>query len=96
MIRRIADLMLLARPAVGLGVNVTALTARVAAAIADEDPELVIALMEGLRGDLLPGGPDGSSHLQAAAMLGVDLHSFDSAVEHSLREWESVEELAAR
>ncbi len=96
MIRRIAELMGLARPAVGLGVSVTPLTARLAAAIADEDPELVGALMESLQGDLLPGGPDGSSHLLAAEMLGVDLHSFDSAVERSLREWESVEELAAR
>ncbi len=96
MIRRIADLMLLARPAVGLGVSVTPLTARVAAAIANEDPELVSALMESLQGDLLPGGPDGSSHLRAAATLGIDLHSFDSAVEHALREWESVEKLAAR
>jgi uncharacterized protein YbjT (DUF2867 family) len=96
MIRRIAELMGLARPAVGLGVSVTPLTARVAAAIADEDPELVSALMESLRGDLLPGGPDGRSHQRAAEMLGVDLHSFDSAVERSLREWESVEKLAAR
>lgn len=96
MIRRIADLMLLARPSVGLGVSVTPLTARVAAAIADEDPELVSALMESLRGDLLPGGPDGRSHRRAAETLGVDLHSFDSAVERSLREWESVETLAAR
>jgi uncharacterized protein YbjT (DUF2867 family) len=96
MIRRIAELMLLARPAVKLGVSVTPLTARVAAAIAAEDPELVGALMDSLRGELLPGGPDGESHLRAAAMLGVELHSFDSAVESSLREWESVEELAAR
>ncbi len=96
MIRRIAELMLLGRPAVGLGVNVTPITARLAAAIADEDPELVSALMESLHGDLLPGGPDGRSYLRAAQLLGVDLHSFDSAVERSLREWESVEELAAR
>ncbi len=96
MIRRIAALMLLARPAVGLGVSLTPLTARVAAAIADEDPELVGALMESLQGDLLPGGAEGASHLQAAELLGVDLHSFDSAVERSLREWESVEQLAAR
>ena len=96
MIRRIAELMLVARPTIGLGVNATPLTARVAAAIAEEDPELVGALMESLRCDLLPGGPEGSSHLRAAALLGVDLHSFDSAVERSLRDWESVEELAAR
>ena len=96
MIRRIAEEMLLARPTVKLGVNMTSITARTAAAIAAEDPELVIALMEGLQGDLLPGGPDGTLHLQAADTLGVDLHSFDSAVERSLREWESLEELTAR
>ena len=96
MIERIAELMLLARPAVGLAVNATALTARVAAAIAEEDPELVSALMESLQTDLLPGGPDGEDHLRAAELLGVELHSFDSSVECSLREWESVEPLAAR
>jgi uncharacterized protein YbjT (DUF2867 family) len=96
MIRRIAELMLLARPSVRLGVSVTALTAPVAAAIAQEDPELVSALMESLGRDLLPGGPDGRSHLLAAELLGVELHSFDSAVERSLGEWEAVEELAAR
>jgi uncharacterized protein YbjT (DUF2867 family) len=96
MIRRIAELMLLARPSVGLGVSATPLTARLAAAIADEDPELVNALMESLQSDLLPGGPTGEAHLHAAELLGVDLHSFDSAVERSLREWETVEPLAAR
>lgn len=96
MVGRIADLMLLARPTVKLGVNMTSITARIAAAIAAEDPELVIALMEGLQGDLLPGGAEGAAHLQAARVLGVDLHSFDAAVERSLREWESREQLAAR
>jgi uncharacterized protein YbjT (DUF2867 family) len=96
MIRRIAELLLLARPAVEMRVSGTPLTARVAAAITGEDRELVSALMASLQGDLLPGGEDGSSHLWAAEMLGVDLHSFDSAVERSLREWESIEELAAR
>ncbi len=42
------------------------------------------------------GRSDGTSYLQAADMLGVDLHSFDAAVERSLREWESREELTAR
>jgi len=97
MIRRIAELMMLSRPAVGLGVNATPLTARVAAVIAEEDPELVSALMGSLQTDLLPGGgPHGQSHLHAASLLGVDLHSFDSAVECSLREWEATEPLAAR
>ena len=45
---------------------------------------------QGLIGDLLPAGDD------AAEILNVELHSFDSAVEHALQEWEKVEELAAR
>jgi hypothetical protein len=39
--------MLISRPTLRLGVNLTAITARVAAAIASEDPELVVPLMEG-------------------------------------------------
>jgi uncharacterized protein YbjT (DUF2867 family) len=90
MIERIAELMLIGRPSVRLGVNLKALTARVAAAIAGEDPALVAPLMEGLQGDLLPA----EDH--AAELLGVRLHSFDAAVERSLSEWEQTERLAAR
>ena len=90
MIERIAELMLVNRPSIGLGVNVTGVAGRVAAAIAQEDPELVLPLMESLNGDLLPandGAPD---------LLSVPLHTFDSAVEHALGEWEGSEALAAR
>jgi uncharacterized protein YbjT (DUF2867 family) len=90
MILRIAELMLVNRPAVRFGVNATAVTARVAAAIASEDPELIVPLMEGLRGDLLLADD------RASELLDVHLHSFDSAVEHSLAEWERSEPLAAR
>jgi len=90
MLRGIADVMLVNRPAVKLGVNLTGLTARVAAAVAGEDPELVMALMEGLTVDLLP-----APH-HAAELLGVRLHSFEAAVEHALAEWERAEPLAAR
>lgn len=90
MVERIAELMLLARPSVGLGVTATPLAARLAAALTDERHELVLPLMEGLTGDLLPG-----DH-HAPDMLNVELHSFDSAVEHALYEWEKVEPLAAR
>ena len=90
MLSRIADLMLVGRPTLGLGVSMTALTARVAAAIAGEDPELVVPLMEGLHGDLLPSGDS------AAALLGVHMHSFEAAVERALSEWEELEPLAAR
>jgi hypothetical protein len=45
--------------------------------------------MESLEYDLLP-------RHEAAPAFGVRLHSFDAAVERALREWETVEELAAR
>jgi uncharacterized protein YbjT (DUF2867 family) len=90
MLTRIAELMLVNRPAVGVGVNLTGLTGRLAAAIAGEDPELVLPLMEGLQGDILPADD------RAAELLGVQLHTFDAAVEHALGEWEEHQPLAAR
>jgi uncharacterized protein YbjT (DUF2867 family) len=90
MLTRIAELMIVGRPSVGVGVNLTGFTSRVAAAIAGEDPELVGALMAGLRGDLIPR----EDH--ADELLHVRLHTFDAAVEHALREWERHEPLAAR
>ena len=90
MISRIADLMLIGRPWLPIGVNLTPLTGRLAAAIAGENPELVLPLMEGLGGDLLPGDD------HADQLLGVQLHSYDAAVEHALAEWETFEPLAAR
>lgn len=90
MLRRIADIMLIDRPALGLSLSATPIAARVAAAIAREDPELVLPLMESLEGDLLPADD------RAARLLDVPLHSFDSAVEHALAQWERVEPLAAR
>jgi uncharacterized protein YbjT (DUF2867 family) len=89
-VERIADLMMLARPSIGIGVTVTPIAARLAAVIAGERSELVLPLMESLTGDLLPRSDD------PADLLGVDLHSFDSAVEHALGEWERSEPLAAR
>jgi uncharacterized protein YbjT (DUF2867 family) len=90
MLSGIAELMLVNRPTVKLRVNLTGVTARVAAAMASEDPELVVPLMEGLQGDLLPRDD------HAARLLGVRLHSFDAAVEHALAEWVQSEPLAAR
>jgi uncharacterized protein YbjT (DUF2867 family) len=90
MMKAIAELMLVNRPSLRLRVSLTAITARVAAAITGEDPELVVPLMEGLQGDLLPADD------HAAELLNVRLHSFDSAVENALREWERLEPLAAR
>jgi hypothetical protein len=82
--------MLVPRPALGLPVSITPVAARLAAAIAGEDPELVLPLMESLQGDLLAADD------HAAELLNVKLHSFDSAVEHALGEWEESEPLAAR
>ena len=90
MIHRIADLMLVRRPALRLGRDVTPVAAPIAAAIAGEDPAFITPLMESLSGDLLPRDD------RAAALLGVRLHRFDRAVEAALREWESAESLRAR
>jgi uncharacterized protein YbjT (DUF2867 family) len=92
MISRIAELMLVRRPVLGFGINVTPVAARVAAAIASEDPDLILPLMQSLHGDLLPR----NSATPTAELLGVRLHSFDAAVEHALRVWEEFEPLSAR
>ena len=89
-IERIADLMLVRRPALRLARNAMPLVAPVAARVAGEDPGFIIPLMESLTTDLLPRDD------RAPALLGVRLHSFDRAVERALREWESVEQLRAR
>jgi uncharacterized protein YbjT (DUF2867 family) len=90
MIARIADLMLVRRPALRIGRDATPIVAPIAAAIAGEDPGFIGPLMESLSGDLLPRDE------RAPALLGVRLHSFGRAVERALREWESAEPLRAR
>jgi uncharacterized protein YbjT (DUF2867 family) len=91
LILRIADHMLVDRPTIGLGsLTATPIAARVAAVIADEDPELIRPLMDSLATDLLPTGP------RAADALSVRLHSLDSAIEHALGEWERTTPLRAR
>jgi uncharacterized protein YbjT (DUF2867 family) len=91
MIERIADLMLVRRPALRMKrLTATPVASRVAAAIAGETPELIGPLMEGLEHDLLPRDD------RAAQLLGVRLHRFDAAVERALRDWEAAEPLAAR
>src|SRR4051794_2078839 len=90
MIERIRDALLLGRPRLDLPVSMTAVASRIAAAIAGEDPALIEPLMGSLSSDLLPRDD------RAAELLGVRLHLLDAAIERSLREWEAVEELAAR
>ncbi len=91
LIDRIADLMLVGRPALRFKrLTATPIASRIAAVIAGEQPELIEPLMESLESDLLPR--DGA----AAELLAVRLHSLDAAIEHSLREWENAQPLAAR
>src|SRR5437868_7099230 len=90
LVARIRDAMVLGRPALRLRFNLTPVASRVAAAIAGESHELVGPLMQGLDGDLLPRDN------RAPALLGVRPHRLDAAFERALRDWEAVEELAAR
>ncbi len=90
LVERLADHLLLGRPAVPLPLSATALAAPVAAAITGEDPGLIAPLMESLESDLLPRDE------RAAELLGVHLHTLDAAIERALREWETAEPLAAR
>jgi uncharacterized protein YbjT (DUF2867 family) len=90
LIERIADAMLVVRPALRLGFSLTPVASVVAAAVAAEDPGFITPLMESLETDLLP------RHHDAAKAFGGRLHSFDAAVERALREWEQIEEVAAR
>ncbi|MEY2441421.1 MAG: hypothetical protein QOJ46_847 [bacterium] len=87
---RIADLMLLRRPALRWGRDATPIAAPIAARIAGEDPAFIGPLMESLSSDLLARDD------RASALLGVRRHSFDRAVEAALREWEARESLRAR
>lgn len=91
LIRRIRDSMLVHRPTIALPISVTPIAAKVAAAIAGEDPALIEPLMESLGSDLIAD----PAH-DAAGRFGVRLHSFDAAIERSLRDWEAVEPLCAR
>jgi uncharacterized protein YbjT (DUF2867 family) len=90
LIGRIADAMLVVRPSIPLGFNLTPVASVIAAAVAEEDPGFITPLMESLESDLLPRTGD------AAEAFGVRLHSFDAAVERALREWETTEEVAAK
>jgi uncharacterized protein YbjT (DUF2867 family) len=90
LIERIADVMLVHRPSLTLGFSLTPVASIVAAAVATEDPGFITPLMESLESDLLPRDHD------AASAFGVRLHSFDAAVERALRDWELIEEVAAK
>jgi uncharacterized protein YbjT (DUF2867 family) len=91
LIDRIRDQMLVGRPAIRFKhLTVTPIASRIAALVAGEDHGLIGPLMESLDWDLLPRDD------RAAELLAVRLHPLDRAIEHSLREWEATEPLAAR
>ena len=90
MIERIAELMGVARTPIPLAAHQTPAASAVVSAIAGQPLELVRPLMESLEHDLLPRDE------RARDLYGIRPLSFDRAVERALREWERVEELAAR
>jgi len=90
MIERIADLMGVGRTPVRVGANVTSVASVVVSALSEQPLELVRPLMYSLEHDLLPRDDE------ARRIYGFPTRSFDRAVEHALREWESLEPLAAR
>jgi uncharacterized protein YbjT (DUF2867 family) len=91
LIDRIRHHMFVGRPTIGLRrLTLTPIASRIASLIAGEEHELIGPLMEGLGTDLLPRDE------RARVLLGVRLHSLDSAIEHALREWEAHEPLTAR
>jgi uncharacterized protein YbjT (DUF2867 family) len=90
LVERIRDHLGIVRPPVPLPVSLTPVAAQVAAAIAGEDPGLIEPLMGSLDSDLLPRDE------RAQELFPIRLHGFDRAVERALRDWEAVEELAAR
>jgi uncharacterized protein YbjT (DUF2867 family) len=91
LIERIADLMLVDRPALRFKrLSATPIASRVAAVIAGEQWQLVGPLMESLDTDLIPEDDE------AARLLQVRLHTLDAAIEHALAEWEREEPLRAR
>jgi uncharacterized protein YbjT (DUF2867 family) len=91
LIDRIRDHMLVDRPTFSFKrLIANPITSRLASAIAGEDPELIGPLMESLGSDLLLRDD------RATQLLGVRMHSLDSAIDRALRDWEAVERLAAR
>src|SRR4051794_13039679 len=91
MIERIADLMGVGRMPIKLRLSQTPTASAVVAGIVGQPVELVRPLMESLEHDLLP-----RPEADGREVYGIRGHSFDRAVEHALREWETTEELTAR
>ena len=91
MIERIAEALGVGRLPVGFGASLTPPASAVVAAITEQPLELVRPLMESLESDVLPRDAG-----EAPRLYGIGPRSFDRALDHALREWESREPLAAR
>ncbi len=90
MIERIADALGVGRLPVALPASQTPAASAVVAAVVGAPIELVRPLMQSLETDLLPRND------RAQQIFGLKRHTFDRAVDHALREWESDEVLGAR
>jgi uncharacterized protein YbjT (DUF2867 family) len=90
LIGAIRERLLVRRPSLRLGFAATPIASAIVAAISGERAALVGPLMAGLEHDLLPRDD------RAAALFGVRLHRLDAAIDRALRDWEAIEELAAR
>jgi uncharacterized protein YbjT (DUF2867 family) len=91
LIERIADAMGVGRARLSLGRSLTPPAAAVVAAVTGLELELVRPLMESLEYDLLP-----RDDAAAAPVFGLRPRRLDSAIEHALAEWETMQPLAAR
>ena len=82
LLERIADCMLLTRPALHVPFAATELVSAAVARLTGEPRQLIEPLMGSLTGDLLPDDEP------ARAAFGVALHSLDAALDHALAERE--------
>ena len=91
MIERIAEAMGVGRAPIRLRISLTPPASAVVAAVTEQPLELVRPLMESLESEVLPRNAE-----EAPRLYGIRPRPFDRAVERALRDWEQVEELAAR
>ena len=90
-VERIADALGVGRMPLGFGASLTPPASAVVSAVTEQPIELVRPLMESLESDIVPRDAG-----EAPRIYGIHPRSFDRALDHALREWESREPLAAR
>jgi uncharacterized protein YbjT (DUF2867 family) len=91
MIERIAEAMGVGRLPLELSASLTPPASAIVAAVSGQPVELVRPLMESLESDVLP-----RDAREAPRLYGFRPRGVERAVEHALREWESLEPLGAR